>query len=231
MGFRKNENEIYRAFRCFRIWEAMLSIKKRLKISKMKLNFVTWNYQLQFDFSTKEERSCHEEKNLSNIATAKRISIEIKTPAEVTAVTYPHHNLGHRARRLMIKPLKQHHGYLQKIIPYKWNSIFKDEVNHKRKTSEEFLENPQSFLKDLCGDKGIQTLPMANKDPLENLAMSTIESNLLHNLSLYEEIFTELSNTLPIPKTTCDDDETKDEPSETGLDTSCEKQARYTIHP
>ena len=128
----------------------------------------------------------------------------------------------------MIKPLKQHHGYLQKIIPYKWNSIFKDEVNHKRKTSEEFLENPQSFLKDLCGDQGILTLPMVSKEPSENLAMNTMESNL----SLYEEIFTELSNTLPIPKTTCDDDdETKDEPSETSLETSCEKQARYTTNP
>ena len=155
--------------------------------------------------------------------TPKRLSVENVSAPEVPEVQNFSNNL--KAKWLMMKPLKQH-IYLQKIMPYKWNSIFKDDDNQKRKTSADFLDNPQGYLKDLCGDKGVQTLPIASKESLEKLPNK--ESNLLDDLSLYDEIFTELSKTLPIPNT-CD--EIKEEPVSSvseNLEASCEKQARYT---
>ena len=43
--------------------------------------------------------------------------------------------------------------YLQKIMPYKWNSIFKDDDElRRRKYSKEFLNNPLDYLKNICDD-------------------------------------------------------------------------------
>ena len=129
-------------------------------------------------------------------------------------------NISQKARKLM-QPLK-HNIHLQKIMPYNWNSIFKDEEVPKKKISKEFLDDPHGFIKGLCFPE--QTISSAQSSP--DLEEQTLSGNLINgsfsDLSLFDEIFTELGNTLPRH---CDQ---KPNLSDVEMENSENEQARYS---
>lgn len=150
---------------------------------------------LWYNFSDDDSLTLNYLKTLGN----KRHSIhttENITVPDIEEVRNQPFYLGERARKF-IKPLKEH-MYLHKIMPYNWNSIFKEDDVPRKKLSAEFLDNPQGFLKDLCGEDKVKTLL---SDPIIDLEQVKILED--EDVSLFDEIFLELSNNLPI-SSTCD---------------------------
>ena len=103
----------------------------------------------------------------------------------------------------MMKPLRSH-VYLKKIMPYKWNSIFKDEEMTKRKASTEFLDDPLNFLKDICDDDD----DIGHKE-LSEYSVDDLPFSEDKNISLCEEIFLELGVHKTLGRDEIEDDETE----------------------
>ena len=120
-----------------------------------------------------------------------------------------------------MQPLKQNIN-LQKIMPYNWNSIFKDDVLPKKKISKEFLDDPHGFIKNLCGAEITNSSDQLSPELEEQSSSGVLLTRSLSELSLFDEIFSELGNTLP---RICDK---KAELSEIGHDGSDNDQARYS---
>ncbi len=112
---------------------------------------------------------------------------ELSSPSELSNQLQ---HLGDLARHF-VKPLKNKF-YLKKIIPYSWNSIFKDEIDSPKLKVEMMIEHHRPSSYPNHKDKRDSTIDSVN---VEHSMLDSLDDEK-DNLSLYDEIFSELGTTL-----------------------------------
>ncbi len=112
---------------------------------------------------------------------------ELSSPSELTNQLQ---HLGDLARHF-VKPLRNKF-YLKKIIPYSWNSIFKDEIDSPKLKVEMMIEHHRPSSYPNHKDKRDSTIDFDN---VEHSLLDSLDDEK-DNLSLYDEICSELGATL-----------------------------------